>query len=93
MNNPQLPTQVTLVATPDTQVAPLSGLYETLNSFPLLGGIEEDLPQQPLRSADEVCVQGYPDSGGSRFRSDVLAADRGLQLRRHHRWGLTATVS
>ena len=33
---------VTLVATPDTQVAPLSGLYETLNSFPLLGGIEED---------------------------------------------------
>ena len=48
MNSPQLPTQVTLVATPDTQVAPLSGLYETLNSFPLLGGFEEDLPQHPF---------------------------------------------
>lgn len=48
MNSPQLPTQVTLVATPDTQVAPLSGLYETLNSFPLLAGLEEDLPQHPF---------------------------------------------
>jgi hypothetical protein len=48
MNSPQLPVQVTLVATPDTQVAPLSGLYEALNSFPLLGGLEEDLPQHPF---------------------------------------------
>ena len=48
MNNPQPPTQVTLVATPDAQVAPLSGLYEALNSFPLLAGFEEDLPQHPF---------------------------------------------
>jgi hypothetical protein len=29
-------------------VAPLSGLYEALKSFPLLGGFEEDLPQHPF---------------------------------------------
>ena len=72
MNSPQLPTQVTLVATPDTQVAPLSGLYETLNSFPLLEGFEEDLPRHPFD------VQIAAPS-----RSDCFGAS-GLPLGAHH---------
>ncbi len=39
---------VTLIATPDTQVAPLSGLYETLNSFSLLQSFEPDVPSGPF---------------------------------------------
>jgi transcriptional regulator GlxA family with amidase domain len=42
------PLQVTLVATPDTQVSPLSGLYETLNAFELLAGLEPDVPSRPF---------------------------------------------
>lgn len=42
------PVRVTLVATPETQVAPLSGLYEALTAFPLLGDLEPDLPQRPF---------------------------------------------
>ena len=45
---PGLPVQVTLVATPETQVAPLSGLYEALTAFPLLGNFESDLPRHPF---------------------------------------------
>jgi len=73
MNIPQLPTQVTLVATPDTQVAPLSGLYETLNSFPLLGGLEEDLPQHPF---DVQIAAPSPSDHFGRQR----AAARGLTV-------------
>lgn len=43
------PLNVALVATPDAQVGPLGGLYETLNAFPLLEGFEDDLPSQPFR--------------------------------------------
>lgn len=42
------PLHVTLVATPDAQVSPLSGLYETFNAFPLLASLEPDLPTQPF---------------------------------------------
>lgn len=42
------PLHVTLVATPDAQVSPLSGLYETLNAFRLLRSFEQDLPPQPF---------------------------------------------
>lgn len=42
------PLHVTLVATPDAQVSPLSGLYETFNAFPLLASLEPDLPAQPF---------------------------------------------
>lgn len=42
------PLQVTLVATPDTQVAPLSGLYETFQAFALLADLEPDLPSRPF---------------------------------------------
>ena len=81
MNNPQPPTQVTVVATPDTQVAPLSGLYETLNSFPLLGGFEEDLPQHPFdvqiaapSPSDHFGASGLP-LGARRACDDIEHTD------------------
>ena len=39
---------VTLIATPDAQVSPLSGLYETFTSFPLLASFEPDVPTHPF---------------------------------------------
>ena len=42
------PIHVTLVATPDTQVSPLSGLYETFNAFELLASFEDDVPARPF---------------------------------------------
>lgn len=48
MNDRPASLHVTLIATPDTQVSPLSGLYETFNAFPLLGGFEPGLPQKPF---------------------------------------------
>lgn len=42
------PLDVTLIATPDAQVSPLSGLYETFNSFALLAEFEPDMPQRPF---------------------------------------------
>jgi transcriptional regulator GlxA family with amidase domain len=39
---------VTLVATPDAQVSPLSGLFETFNSFGLLNGFEAGIPSRPF---------------------------------------------
>lgn len=43
-----LPLHVTLVATPDSQLAPLSGLYETLTAFPLLAAFEPEVPSSPF---------------------------------------------
>lgn len=40
--------RVSLVVTPDTQVGPLSGLYEALNSFELLASFEPDVPRRPF---------------------------------------------
>lgn len=40
--------RVSLVGTPDAQVAPLSGLYETLNAFPLLASFERGIPERPF---------------------------------------------
>lgn len=48
MTDRNKPLHVTIVATPDAQVSPLSGLYETFNAFELLAGFEPDLPAQPF---------------------------------------------
>jgi transcriptional regulator GlxA family with amidase domain len=48
MTDRRKPLQVTLVATPDTQAAPLSGLYETFTSFELLAVFETDVPPRPF---------------------------------------------
>lgn len=42
------PLHVSLVATPDAQVSPLSGLFETFNAFGLLANFEPDLPTRPF---------------------------------------------
>jgi transcriptional regulator GlxA family with amidase domain len=39
---------VSLIATPDAQVSPLSGLFETLSAFGLLANFEQDVPTQPF---------------------------------------------
>lgn len=43
------PRHVTIVATPDAQVAPLSGLFEALTAFPLLGRFEPAIPSRPFQ--------------------------------------------
>lgn len=48
MPSRQTPYHITLVSTPDAQVSPLSGLYETFNSFGLLAEFEPDLPGKPF---------------------------------------------
>lgn len=39
---------VSLIATPDAQVSPLSGIFETLNAFELLAKFEPDIPRRPF---------------------------------------------
>ena len=39
---------VSLIATPDAQISPLSGLFETLNAFGLLAQFEPDIPERPF---------------------------------------------
>jgi transcriptional regulator GlxA family with amidase domain len=58
------PLHVTLIATPDTQVAPLSGLYETFNSFGLLSAFEPEVPSQPFL-VEIVAPRGNSERGAS----------------------------
>ena len=58
------PLHVTLVATPDAQVGPLSGLFETLRAFPLLAEVEPDLPQRPFE-VDIVAPHDVPVGGAT----------------------------
>lgn len=64
MANAATALNVTLVATPDAQVGPLSGLYETLNSFALLAGFEPDIPLNPF-SVEIVSPHTNIDRGAS----------------------------
>ncbi len=64
---------VTLVATPQTQVAPLSGLYEALTAFPLLGSVESDLPRHPFEV--QIAASGPLDAvGANRLRLSAHCA-------------------
>jgi transcriptional regulator GlxA family with amidase domain len=71
MTEPRPPLHVTLVATPDAQVSPLSGLYETLTAFALLEAFEEDVPRTPF----EVEIVA-PDAG-------IVRGASGLPLGAH----------
>lgn len=51
------PRRVSIVATPDAQVTPLSGLYEVLTAFQLLSGLEPELPSKPF---EVEIVAGHP---------------------------------
>jgi len=68
-----LPLHVTLIATPDAQLAPLSGLYETLTAFPLLAGFEPEVPPQPF-TVDIVAPAGDTVRGASGLTLTALRA-------------------
>lgn len=59
-----MPLHVTLIATPDAQVSPLSGLYEALNAFSLLRSFEPDVPEQPFL-VEIVAPTSEPTEGAS----------------------------
>ncbi len=71
----EAPLHVTLVATPDTQVGPLSGLFETLTAFPLLALLEPDVPAHPFEV--EIVVPEGPSGAAARGASGLpLGAHR-----------------
>jgi transcriptional regulator GlxA family with amidase domain len=81
MSDRVAPLHVTLIATPDTQVSPLSGLFETLGAFGLLANLEPDLPQQPFKveivaPSDEALrgASGLP-LGANRSYHEVVRTD------------------
>lgn len=51
---------VSLVAIPDAMVSPLSGLYEVLSSFELLGSFDDAVPEQSPFRAEIVAAAGDP---------------------------------
>ncbi len=57
------PIRVSLVVTDDTQVTPLSGLYETLTAFPLLAAIEPGIAADPF--AVEIVTEGAAPPRGA----------------------------
>jgi len=65
------PLHVTLVATPDAQAGPLTGLFETLTSFGLLASFERDVPRRPFDV--EIVAPGR----------DAVSAASGLPLGTH----------
>jgi transcriptional regulator GlxA family with amidase domain len=64
MRRQREPLHVSLVATPDAQVSPLSGLYETLNAFGLLANFEPDVPTRPF-AVEIVAPDARPATGAS----------------------------
>lgn len=54
---------VSLVATPDAQVSPLSGLFEVLNAFALLAAFEPDVPVRPFEV--EIVAPSKDDTRGA----------------------------
>jgi hypothetical protein len=71
------PLHVSLVATPDAQVSPLSGLFETLNSFGLLANFEPGIPTRPF---DVEVVAAETDV--ARGASERVSTRRPPSLRR-----------
>jgi len=64
---------VTLVATPDAQLGPLSGIFETLTAFPLLRRFEPGVPDRPFEV--EIASTGMDRIRGA--SGLTLAAHRG----------------
>jgi transcriptional regulator GlxA family with amidase domain len=68
------PVRVSIVATAEAQVTPLSGLYEVLSAFGLLAALEPDVPAKPFHV--EIVA---PTVGSLRGASGLpIAADRSL---------------
>lgn len=56
--------RVSIVATPDAQVSPTSGLFETLNAFEMLAGFDDAIPRQPFK-VEIVAPSNAPGLGAS----------------------------
>ena len=76
------PLHVSLVATPDAQVSPLSGLFETLGAFGLLAHVEPGMPTKPfdveIGAPDERPVRG---ASGIEEKSLGRFNERGLEIK------------
>ena len=59
-----MPLRVSIVATREAQVTPLSGLFEVLNSFALLAALEPDVPAKPFE-VEIVASRDAPSRGAS----------------------------
>lgn len=64
MRSPTHRVHISLVGTPDSQVSPLSGLYETFNAFQLLSRFEPDMPSAPF-AVDIVAPERRSAHGAS----------------------------
>jgi transcriptional regulator GlxA family with amidase domain len=64
MSDGGMPLRVSIVATPEAQVTPLSGLFEVLNSFSLLSALEPDIPAKPFE-VEIVSPRDAPSRGAS----------------------------
>lgn len=79
--NQREPLHVSLVATPDSQVSPLAGLYETFEAFALLSGFERDVPTRPFHveivASDRDALHGASGLplGAHRTYDEVSATD------------------
>jgi transcriptional regulator GlxA family with amidase domain len=59
------PIHVSLMAVPDAMVAPISGLYEVLNCFELLGTFDEAVPEDSPFHVEIVAPEGAPSRTAS----------------------------
>jgi transcriptional regulator GlxA family with amidase domain len=74
MSERRMPLRVSIVATPEAQVTPLSGLFEVLNSFGLLAALEPDVPAKPFE-VEIVAPRDAPSHGASGL---PIAANRSV---------------
>jgi len=58
MPRPRQPIHVSLVAIPDVMVSPLTGLYDVLNSFELLGSFDDSVPKRSPFHVEIVAPAG-----------------------------------
>jgi len=72
MSQQTAPLRVSILAIPEAQVTPLSGLFEVLSSFGLLAALEPDVPAKPFE-VEIVAPQDAPSRGASGL---PIAADR-----------------
>jgi transcriptional regulator GlxA family with amidase domain len=75
------PFHVSLIATPDAQVSPLSGLFETLNAFGLLANFESGIPERPFEvdivaeDREHVCGASGLPLGTHRSHQEISRTD------------------
>lgn len=76
------PLQVSLIAIPDAAVSTLTGIYDVLNSFRMLAGLDPAIPEQPPfqveivgSTAGRIALAGGIPVEASRGFADVAATD------------------